>query len=1006
MDFRILGQVEVFHNGKTGSVGGPKPKTLLALLAVNAGSTVPFDGVVDAIWGEDPPQQARAAVHTYVSTLRRGISALCGDDVVLRAGGGYVLAVEPDQVDLRRFDLGCAAARAALADDRWDEATRGFADALGLWRGGALGGAQGWWAENERARLGELRLAAVEDQADAWLGAGRGGGLVPELTAAVAEHPFRERLRGQLVLALHQAGRQADALAEYQQSCSLLREELGLEPGPALRAAVAQVLQAEPEPAQTQTQAGRPDDGPPVFRPRQLPYQVADFTGRAAETAMLSARLTGSDATRRLCAIFGKPGAGKSSLAVHVAHRVRDEFPDGQLYAALRGVQAVPADPGEVLATFLRAFGVDVAAIPADLDERAQLYRTIVADRRLLVVLDDAADERQIRPLLPGGGSCGVLVTSRERLGALDGAVHLGLRLLDDAEAIELLERVVGAERVRVEQEPAREIVRLCGNLPLALRIAGARLAARPHWPLNRLVERLRIQRGILAELTVGDLEVRGSVALSYNGLDGRERAALRGLGLVDVAGFGAWLLAPLIDCPVGEAEELVERLADAQLLDVSNGAGPARFKIHDLIRAFARERGEVEESREATSAALTRVAESLLAVVEAAGGSPVDDPYLDDDFVAQLLADYDGWFEREQAGLVRVVERVSEMELTGIATRLASALCASRFSVRNLFSQWWRTHSAALAAARRAGDRAGEARLLAGLGWLRYEQDRFDESVTYYEQAIASYAAIDDRGSEARTRLALSTVLREQGELARARDLLDLVDGDLLEPGDIARAAHELGRVLTEQGDLGAAQLACERALAGYRELGDRTGEAVVLRSIGMVHRAAGRLNSAARVSTRALELLRMTGERLLVAYARQAIAKIRIRQGLGDAVREDLLACLATCNEMQDGFGQALMLRTLGELELAAGRLAEAHHFLNHALQWWEALSLPVWRARTLRDLAQVLAGMGQAAEADAAWAEASAAFAGHGTREAVEPRSRPALVAVPLADGPAEP
>jgi DNA-binding SARP family transcriptional activator/tetratricopeptide (TPR) repeat protein len=983
MEIRVLGPVEIVSDGRTGSTGGPKPTTLLALLATHAGHAVSFDVIVEAIWGARPPRQARAAVHTYVSFLRRSIAVLHEEDVLLRSGGGYVLAVAPEHVDAFRFDLASAGGRTALAEGRAEEAAARFTDALGLWRGVALDGAQGWWAENERARLNDLRCTAVEDRADAYMATGRGADVVADLRAAAAEHPFRERLRGQLITALLRAGRQADAFAEYRQACTVLRDELGLEPGPALRAVFDQIAPDEREPDPPRRDA--------TERPRQLPFHVADFTGRAVETALLSSTLVGPGHSGRLCAIFGKPGTGKSSLAVHVAHQLRHEFPDGQLYASLRGVRATAADPGDVLAAFLRALGVELSALPTDVEERAQLYRTLLADRRVLVVLDDAADERQVRPLLPGSEECAVLVTSRERLGALDSAVQLRLGLLDDTAAMLLLERVVGADRIRDEPEHAAEIIRLCGHLPLALRIAAARLAARPHWKLRRLVERLRVQRDILSELTVGDLEVRGSVALSYNGLGERERTALRRLGLVDVAGSGGWLIGPLLDCGADEAEELIERLADAQLLDVTAGRGPLRFRVHDLIRAFARERGEAEEPADEVAATLARVAETLLMLVEVAGGGavPQDNPYLAPAAIVRLLADADGWFEGEQAGLVRVVERASELGLTGVATRLASALCASRFAVRNLFGQWWRTHTAALTAAGDAGDREGEARLLAGLGWLRYEQDRFDESATYYEQAITAYASVDDRYSQARTRLALSTVLREQGRLTHARDVLDLATAGLTEPPDVARAAHELARVSMELGRFPAALTACERAGLVYREIGDSTGEAMVTRTIGIVHRATGRLRRAAWFSARAVDMLQETDERLPLAYATQALAKVRIRQHAGDAVRDDLLTCLLVCNEMQDGFGQGLVLRTLGELELASGRLAEARRFLDHSMERWEALSLPVWRARTLRDLSIVHSRTGEHDLADEAWTEAQGIFTRHGTHEAGEPR-----------------
>ena len=999
MELRVLGPVRARAGGGPVEVGGPKPRTLLALLAINAGRVVSVEKLVDALWGEQPPGDARSAIYTYVSTLRRAVG-----DVLVRSGGGYLLSVRPDQVDLHVFTAEVGEGRRALAEGDLEGAAARFAAALGRWHGAPLGGAQGTWAEGERSRLEELRLGALEDRFDADLALGRGEELIAELSVAVAENPLRERLRGQLVLALGQTGRRAEALACYQQGRRILLDELGVEPGRALRSIHERVLRGEPDPPPA---ADRPPPAPGPPTPSQLPFDIADFTGRVAEQDRLVAYLTGTTGAVRVCAISGQPGAGKSTLAAHVAHAVRDHFTDGQLYATLRGVGAVPADPAEVLAGFLRALGTAEDAIPADPTERAQLYRTLLADRRVLIVLDDARDERQIRPLLPGGATCAVLTTSRERLGALGGAAHLDLSVMRDAEALELLDRVVGDGRVAAEPEAAEDIVRLCGRLPLALRIAGARLAARPQWRLARLAERLGVQRRVLRELTLGDLEVRGSLALSYDGLAERERAALRRLALLGVPAFGGWLVAPLLDCDPREAEEVVERLVDSRLLDfaTSDGGTALRYRMHDLTRAFARERGEAEEPEAAVRAACARAARTWLALVDLAGShmphtafdrdrAAPDPGYLDPDAVAEIAADPEAWFDAEQAGLVAVVERVSELDLTDVATRLAAALCSSRFSVRNLFGQWWRTHSAALEAARRVGDRAGEARLLSGLGWLRYEQDRFEEAASYYGQALDAYRQGGDARGEASTRLALSTVLREHGELAKARELLDLalpVLRELDEKHLVAQASHGLGRVLTEQGDLDRALEVCEQTVRAYRAAGDRRGEAIALRSTSMVHRAAGRWDVAAEHAARAVELLRTLGDRLMSAYATQALAKARIRQGRGDAVRSDLLECLGTCNEMQDGFGQALVLRTLGELELAGRRPEVARRYLDRSLHWWEALSLPVWRARTLRDLAAALTASGEPEAAEAARREAEAIFRAHGCREAGEP-SRP--------------
>ncbi|WP_394613204.1 BTAD domain-containing putative transcriptional regulator [Lentzea sp. JNUCC 0626] len=970
MRFRLLGAVEADVDGRPVPLGGPKPKTLLALLAINTGRVLSADHLVDAVWGDEPPETARASLYTYVSALRRALG-----DVIDRRGGGYLLTAAPDEIDLHVFTRLVEDGRRLLADAAPDEAVDRFDAALALWRGPALGGAQGLHAENERLRLDELRLAVVQDAAETKLGLGRGEALIGPLTSVLAEHPMRERTRALLMLALHQAGRQADALARYRDGRQLLLDELGVEPGQDLRAAHEKVLRGE-EPA-------RPE---PSTSPDQLPYGIGDFTGRAREADELTRRLR---AGVRLCVISGKPGIGKSAFVVHVAHGASDQFPDGRLFADLRGLQQVRTEPADVLAAFLRALGVANAAIPDRLEERAQLYRTLLAERRVLVVLDDAADEQQVRPLLPGGRQCALLVTSRQRLDGLGGASHLGLDVFDDEEALDLLGQVAGGARVEADREQALRIVRLCGHLPLALRIAAARLAARSLWPLRRLAERLSDQREVLRELQVGDLEVRGSLALSYDGMPERERVALRRLGLLGVPDFGPWLLAALLDRPLPEAEEAVERLMDAQLVDMSMNGGMVRYHLHDLTRAFARERGETEEPPEDVHASASRAAHSALALVRIAGARmphaafatdrPEAVPHLDERSIEDLLADPENWFAQEQTGLVTTTERLSELDLSGDATQLAAALCSSRFAVHNLFGLWWRTHDAALGAARRTGDRAGEARLLAGLGWLRFEQDRFDEAEDYYERAISAYRSCGDQGGQASVRLVLSSVQRERGRLADALASLEQALPDLTEPAAIAQAVHGISRVLTEQGDLPAALDQALRAWEAYRRLGDRRAEAIALRSVGIVHRAAGRLAEAEQCCARALELLRDTGDRLMTAYAVQSLAKVRIRLGRGAEVRDDLAACLVTCNEMQDGFGQALMLRTLGELELAEGRLDEAREHLEQSLRWWDALALPLFRARTLRDLAM----LGDRA----AWTEALAIFQRFGAREARE-------------------
>lgn len=976
----LLGVVEVRSEGRVLALGGPKPRALLAVLALNAGHTVSPERLVDALWEDNPAVDVRGALYTYVSGLRR----LLGD-VVVRAGGGYLLDLPPEAVDVELFTRTVAEAR---GDEDPGVTAEKLRSALGLWRGRPLDGVTGTWADAERSRLEELRLVAVEERLAAELTLGWGDRLVGELTALTGQHPLRERLQAHRITALHQAGRRTEALACYRAVRTELVEELGVEPGPELRAAHEQVLHADAA-----------ADGPATVVPAQLPTDIADFTGREDDIWALTEPLHPSGRTGtevRVIAVSGPPGAGKSTLVRHVAHRVSDAFPDGQLYAHLAGTRPAAADPADVLGGFLRALGVPEAAIPAGLDDRIARYRSELAGRRVLVVLDDAAGEQQVRPLLPGGRGCAVLVTSRQRMGALEGAHQRELGVLSEREALQLLDAVIGGGRAGREPAVAAEIARLCGRLPLAVRIAGARLAAREQWPLAQLARRLRSERTVLGELRVGDLEVRGSLALSYAGLSGPARTALRRLGYLELSSFASWLPAPLLGCSPAVAEDVVEQLVDSRLADASGD----RYTLHDLTRAFGRERAEAEETREDLESAVTRAAGEYLALMEHAailmpGAAEViaaeSATTLDDAQVADLLAEPERWFEAEQDALVAVVERAAALDLSALASRLAAALSSSSFALTNQFSLWWRTHQAALAAAERTGDQAAEARLLGGLGWLRYEQDRLDESADYYERALACWVTAGDLPQQARTRLELSRVHRERGDLADAIRLLDdtipvlrVMDDPVL----LARAHHTAALTHTERGDLPAAWNVGDQARRSYEERGDDHGVALVLRSLSLVRRAEGDWDAAIELCERALVVLNRIGDRLMIAYTTQSLAKARLRRGdasTGPALRDGL----AVCNEMQDSFGQALITRTLGELELAKGHPAAAKSHLEHALQWWDALNLPLWRARTLRDLSVAHASAGDLTAADAAWAEASAIFARHGSREAAEPR-----------------
>lgn len=609
MEFQLLGPLSVHDDGKSRSFGGAKISTLAALLALDAGRVVSVDSAISALWGESPPASARGLVQTYVCALRRALTDR--PDVLVRRAPGYCLEIALDRVDALRFERDVRDGRQSFDDGEHERAGVILRAALATWRGSALGGTAGDWAEIEAARLEELRLQALELRVAADFARGRGADQVPELTTLVSEHPTREHLRARLILALHESGRRADAVNCYREARRILHDELGVEPGLQLQAAI-RIVQRRVD-LRFDKREDPPAPAPAAAGPRQLPPTVAQFTGRQAEVEQLR-RLLMTERVR-VCCVSGKPGVGKTELAVHVAHQVHSHFPDGQLHASLRDHDGAPVRSTDVLARFLCALGVPVEQMPNDVERRAGLFRSMLAHRRVLVMLDDVSDEAQMRQLIPAGDGCSVVATSRSRMSALDGAAHIDLSEPTAGDGLTLFEGIVGSDRTAAEPAAAAEIVRLCGRLPLALRIAGARLAARPHWTLAGLAGRLCDHRRVLDELTVSDLQMRRRLDLSYRRLPPIERTALRRLSLAGAADFASSLASALLDVDDAEAEEAVEGLVDARLLDVLGATQPSRYRFHRLTRAYAAERLKAEDQREQLLASVRRVRSRWLEV-------------------------------------------------------------------------------------------------------------------------------------------------------------------------------------------------------------------------------------------------------------------------------------------------------------------------------------------------------------------------------------------------------
>lgn len=578
LEVALLGPVEVHRDGVAIPVPPGRPTVILAALAARPGTVVPVDALAGWLWPDDEPVHPRAAIQTHVARLR----AALGEGFVQAAGDGYRLDLSPDAVDVTRFRELVAAGRDA---EPVTELTL-LREALALWRGDPLAGLNP--ADLEKATaplLVEELLSATERMNELRLRLDRTDEeFVPSLRRLVAAHPWRERLWAQLMLALYRQGRQGDALAAYHEVVTVLRDDLGIDPGPELTDLHRRILDTDPALLAT-APGGRPGAGtgaagaaavarPPV----QLPRSTTRFVGREHEIDLLTAVLSENREWARLGLISGPGGSGKTTLALHVGHALREAHPDGQLFAELRGSTA-PADPSDVLAEFLRALATPEEDIPATRDERAALFRSACAHRRLLVVLDDAVDAAQVTPLLPGAGGCSVLVTSRPQLSMIPADVQIDLALFTDDDAYELLESMVGRDRLAAEPDATALVIGACQGSPLALRIAGGRLVTRPAWPIDHFAERLLTSR--LDELEMGDLSVRSMLMASVQGLDPAIAFRFRLLAAVPGPAVDVETAAATWDVGPDDARGVLEHLVDVRLID---SAAPDEYRWHDLV--------------------------------------------------------------------------------------------------------------------------------------------------------------------------------------------------------------------------------------------------------------------------------------------------------------------------------------------------------------------------------------------------------------------------------------
>ncbi|WP_446210936.1 BTAD domain-containing putative transcriptional regulator [Micromonospora sp. IBSANI012] len=967
----LLGPLGLIRGGRQVPLGTGRHRLVLARLALTPNTGVSRDELIDLLWRNEIPSSAVNLVQTYVSRLRRLLEPRRPSghrtELLTLVAGGYRLNADPGQLDL----LACREllARAGELTAEPGPALALLDEALGLWRGAPLADVPELHGEPLVTALEEERIRATVLHARLAATLSRDDEALPLLRDLAARHPMHEPLQARLVAALAAAGQQAAALTTYEEVRRRLAEELGIDPGPELAEAHRSVLrQTWHRPAPV----ARRDDA--TVRPNQTPAPPADFTGRAEHLRQLQQlveRDPESPAPQlvTVCAISGVAGVGKTSLALRAAQLLRPAFPDGQLYVDLQGFGPLPVPPVDALARFLRALGVDGRRIPQNEAESAALFRSVLADRRVLLVLDNARNAAHVRPLLPGTGGNAVLVTSRNRLADLAGAVTVELGLPSTSEALDMLASSAGPARVAADADAAVELAEACGLLPIALRVAGGRLASRPDWTMRSALARLADQRHRLRQLRIGDMAVAASFDLSYQELPEGTARAFRLLALLPGTDFGVAAASVLLDIDEVEVEDALHDLVDGSLLQLTAG----RYRYHDLLRLYAVRRAEAEDPAEQRAASIRRLldwylARSMAAVrlvypemvrltTDVEVGAPFDDE-------AAALA----WLDAELAGLTAAVRTAVDGPHPERSWQLADQL-RGYFFVRQQVVPWLATGRAGLAAAQRAGNKLATAAMHQTIGQAYLSVGQHDLALTEYEQAAslaraagwsvglayqlhniglvqAQMGRLDDaqesyrralrigRGGEfdhvrAVTLNDLGTLCHERGELTEAAahfaEALQINQGASRRPSAMANRGN-LGMVLRQLGEFDAARQHMETVLEHYRRVGSPKGELSVLDELSQLHAQRDEPSAAISAATRALELTRTLGDRR----------------------------------------SEAALLSTLGSALLCAGRVVDAGARFEMSLQLAGQLSLPYFEVQARIGLSRVRLVSGAVEEA----------------------------------------
>ncbi|GLZ33341.1 SARP family transcriptional regulator [Lentzea sp. NBRC 105346] len=937
-----MGPLEVRSGAVRLEVGGVRNQKVLAALVLSAGRVVTLPHLVDVVWGDRPPSTSKHQIHKSIAELRMALYA--GGDLIQTDTAGYRLA--GGEVDLRTFENLVAEAQ----DKPAEQAVAKLRAALALWRGKALAGLESPALHAEADRLEERRVEVLEQCVGHELALGRHRELIPELTALVTDHPFRERFAELLMTTLYRSGRQADALAVYQETRTRLADNLGVEPGASLRAAHQAVLSQKQEPGKQPTVA------PPVSTPAQLPADLRTFSGRADHLARLDAMLDQGADTVVITAIAGVAGVGKTALAVHWAHRVRDRFPDGQLYLNLRGYdEAPPTSAADALGQILRSLGVENDRVPRELDERAALYRSLLSQRRVLLVLDNAASESQVRPLLPGTAQCAVVITSRNDLrglAALDDVHQMELDVLAPAEAEELIIRALGSARAGAEPEAVAELARLCGHLPLAIRIAVAELVRRPHDPIADVVDEIAGDR--LARLAIrGDQRAAVTAAfdLSYRALPDDARVLFRRLGLLPRTDFTIEAADVLVGAP---ARNLITLLESASLVEAHTSG---RFRVHDLVWLYARERMRDDPDHEA---AWRRLLEFYLDTTDAAGRMLAPDMFRLERATGACgfasRGDALSWLDSEREAVVALVSQCAKEGPVPFAWHLTDALRPYLWLRRNA-ADCITTGQAALRAATAAGSLEGQGSAHSTLATGRMEQA--GPQVEHWLAAREAYRAAGNLRGEIHALHNLGNVHIQFGSPARATELLGqalaLVD-------DAPRKSLTLTSMGVADGFAGRLSAALghfELALVYARSTGDELREVPVLGGLGDVCCQLGDVDRARVCAGRARVLAESSASRTWRLNTSRSMAMLERDTGRSSVALATASTLLAAAEETATSHYVLAALVVLGQLHLHAGRYEEAVSVLERGLALARSAEKAYYEASLLVELARVPGG-----------------------------------------------